>query len=499
MRMTGEDALPQGSHNTPEYTVSGLGAALRQKVESAFPHVRVRGEISGFKAASSGHLYLSLRDEGASLDAVCWRGQAARLGVQPEDGLEVIATGRLTTYPGRSRYQLVIDAPDPAGEGALLKLLEARRRKLAEEGLFDAARKRPLPAMPQVIGVITSPTGAVIRDILHRLADRFPCRVLLWPVLVQGDRAAAQIGAAIAGFAALDPAGPLPRPDLLIIARGGGSLEDLWAFNDEQLVRAVAACTIPVISAVGHETDTSLIDLAADLRAPTPTAAAEMAVPVRAELLAMLQDLARRGLAGATRLLATHDRHLRALGGGLPRPESLLQNAAQRLDDLGERFANAGRTLLRDAGRRLDGVSARLRQPEQTLGRAEERLAGLDGRLKLAVRQAWRQDARRFQAARHAARLEQAMTGLAGRHDSALTQLWARLQNVSHENVLRRGFAIVHDSARKGGIIADLGQARPGATVILQFRDGTMPARLGDTGAGVTPAGNSVGKQGRLL
>ena len=227
--MTGAESLPQDGRNTPEYTVSGLGAALRRTVEGAFPHVRVRGEISGFKAASSGHLYMSLRDESASLDAVCWRGQAGRLAMRPEDGLEVIATGRLTTYPGRSRYQLVIEALEPAGEGALLKLLEARRRKLAAEGLFDAGRKRPLPVMPATIGVVTSPTGAVIRDILHRLADRFPRHVLLWPVLVQGETAAGQIAAAIDGFNRLPEGGAVPRPDLLIVARGGGSLEDLWA------------------------------------------------------------------------------------------------------------------------------------------------------------------------------------------------------------------------------------------------------------------------------
>ena len=260
--------------NLPEFTVAELSQAVKRTIEGGFARVRVRGEVSGFKRAASGHLYMALKDEEAVLDAVCWRGVAARLALVPEDGLEVIATGRLTTYPGRSKYQIVIEQLELAGEGALLKLLEERRKKLAGEGLFDEARKQPLPFLPEVIGVVTSPTGAVIRDILHRLADRFPRPVLIWPVLVQGDGAAEQIAAAIAGFNALEDGGPVPRPDLLIVARGGGSLEDLWAFNEEVVVRAAAASAIPLISAVGHETDTTLIDFAADHRAPTPTAAA---------------------------------------------------------------------------------------------------------------------------------------------------------------------------------------------------------------------------------
>ncbi|MER2635121.1 MAG: exodeoxyribonuclease VII large subunit, partial [Rhizobiaceae bacterium] len=255
--------------NLPVVSVGELAQALKRYIEQGFETVRVRGEITGFKRAASGHLYFSLKDADACLDSVCWRMAAGRLAMSPADGLDVIATGRLTTYPDRSRYQLVVDRLEPAGEGALLKMLEERRRRLAEEGLFDADRKRPLPYLPEVIGVVTSPTGAVIRDILHRLADRFPLRVLLWPVLVQGTEAAAQIAAAIEGFNRLKQRAAVPRPDLLIVARGGGSLEDLWAFNEEIVVRAVAASEIPVISAVGHETDTTLIDVAADLRAPT--------------------------------------------------------------------------------------------------------------------------------------------------------------------------------------------------------------------------------------
>ena len=283
---------PEGD-NAPPLTVSELSGALKRSVESAFGHVRVRGEISGFKRHASGHLYFTLKDDRACLDAVIWRGGAGALAFAPEDGAEVIATGKLTTYPGRSKYQIVIDRMELAGEGALMALLDKRRRALAAEGLFDADRKRPLPFLPRVIGVVTSPTGAVIRDILHRLEDRCPTHVIVWPVPVQGEGAAAKVAEAIRGFGALAPGGPVPRPDLLIVARGGGSIEDLWAFNEEEVVRAAAESPIPLISAVGHETDTTLIDHAADLRAPTPTAAAELAVPVRLELLALLDELGR--------------------------------------------------------------------------------------------------------------------------------------------------------------------------------------------------------------
>src|SRR6186713_2865137 len=273
--------------NAPEFTVSELSSALKRTVEDAYGHVRVRGEISGFRGPhSSGHCYFALKDESAKIEAVIWKSALYRMRFKPQEGLEVIATGKLTTYPGSSKYQIVIEALEPAGIGALMALMEERKRKLAAEGLFDEARKQLLPWLPEVIGVVTSPTGAVIRDILHRLADRFPRHVLLWPVAVQGENAAAQVVAAIRGFNSLVPGGPVPRPDLIIVARGGGSLEDLMAFNEEAVVRAAAASRIPLISAVGHETDTTLIDFTSDRRAPTPTAAAEMAVPVRLELVA---------------------------------------------------------------------------------------------------------------------------------------------------------------------------------------------------------------------
>src|SRR5882762_858873 len=309
--------------NLPEYTVSELSMALKRRIEESFSYVRVRGEISGFKRHSSGHCYLALKDADAVLDAVCWRGTALRLTLKPEDGMEVVCTGRLTTFPGRSKYQLVLDTMELAGVGALLKLLEERKQRLAAEGLFAESRKRRLPFLPAVIGVVTSPSGAVIRDILHRLADRFPRHVLIWPVAVQGDGAAAQVAAAIAGFNAIASGGPIPRPDLLIVARGGGSLEDLMPFNEEIVVRAAAESTIPLISAVGHETDVTLIDFVADRRAPTPTAAAEMAVPVRAELIAEVASLARRTLACWARGQDARRTELRAAARALPSLDQL--------------------------------------------------------------------------------------------------------------------------------------------------------------------------------
>src|SRR5437763_2840629 len=284
--------------NIPEWTVSELSAALKKTVEDAFGYVRVRGEISGFRGPhSSGHCYFALKDEGAKIEAVIWKSALARMRIKPEEGLEVIATGRLSTYPTKSTYQIIVEALEPAGLGALMALLEQRKRQLAAEGLFDEARKQLIPFLPSRIGVVTSASGAVIRDILHRLADRFPRPVLVWPVRVQGEGSAAEVAAAIEGFNALPESGPVSRPDLIIVARGGGSLEDLWSFNEEIVVRAAAASMIPLISAVGHETDVTLIDFAADRRAPTPTAAAEMAVPVRSKLLLETDSLARRALA----------------------------------------------------------------------------------------------------------------------------------------------------------------------------------------------------------
>src|SRR5690349_22521695 len=319
--------------NAPEFTVSELSSALKRTVEDRFGFVRVRGEISGFRGPhSSGHCYFALKDENAKIEAVIWKGTFGRMRVKPEEGLEVIARGKLTTFAGSSKYQIVIDSLEPAGLGALMALLEARRAKLAAEGLFDEARKQLLPYLPEVIGVVTSPTGAVIRDILHRLADRFPRHVIVWPVKVQGDGSAEQVAAAIRGFNALPDGGRIRKPDLLIVARGGGSLEDLWSFNEEIVVRAAAESMIPLISAVGHETDITLIDFAADKRAPTPTAAAEMAVPVRSELIAEVESLTRRVSVCWLRAQENRRNELRAAARALPSASELLAIPRQRLD-----------------------------------------------------------------------------------------------------------------------------------------------------------------------
>ena len=362
--------------NAPPLSITEISAILKRTVEDRFSFVRLRGELSGVKRAASGHFYCSLKDEGARIDGVMWRGSAQRLSFLPEDGVEVIVTGKLTTYPGRSTYQIVIERMEIAGEGALLALLAKTKARLEAEGLFAAERKRALPFLPRVIGVVTSPTGAVIRDILHRLADRFPSHVLVWPVLVQGQGAAEQIAAAVRGFSAIQPGGPVPRPDLVIVARGGGSIEDLWAFNEEIVVRAIADCSIPIISAVGHETDTTLADFAADLRAPTPTAAAEIAVPVREELLAQLIELTLRKRRSVVRPVALGRERLEARVQRLPRAEALLSPYAQRVDDLGERLRRGlGERIVFSRGA-LQRDSARLSAPllVARLDRARDRL-----------------------------------------------------------------------------------------------------------------------------
>lgn len=455
MTSLSQAASPATPSNVPEFSVSEISQALKRTVEGEFGHVRVRGEISGFKQAASGHLYMTLKDEQANLDAVCWRGTAGRLSVRPEDGLEIVATGRLTTYPGRSKYQIVIESVELAGEGALLKLLEERRKQLAAEGLFDAARKRDLPFLPKVIGVVTSPTGAVIRDILHRLADRFPRHVLLWPVLVQGDGAAMQVASAIAGFNALAPEGPVPRPDLLIVARGGGSLEDLWAFNEEAVVRAAAASDIPLISAVGHETDTTLIDFASDRRAPTPTAAAEMAVPVRAELLAQVTDDSRRLIGAMHRLVEERRLRLDGLRRGLPDPRTVIESGAQRLDDRVERLGNAIRGWLRQKGQQLEVAGNRM--PQRTL---DEQIArGRDRSHDLA--------------ARLGQQVERRLSDAGRRLDAA----GALLNSLSYKRVLERGFTMVQTP--DGTPVTSVAKAEPGTEVSIRFHDGAAPARIG--------------------
>ncbi len=360
--------------NSPPLSVSELSGALKRTIESAFGQVRVRGEISGFKRHNSGHCYFTLKDENACIDAVIWRTSAAILAFRPEDGAEVVATGRLTTYPGRSKYQIVVDRMELAGEGALLALLEKRRKALAAEGLFDAGRKRKLPFLPRVIGVVTSPTGAVIRDILHRLEDRCPTRVILWPVPVQGEGASARIAAAIRGFATFEP-----QPDLLIVARGGGSIEDLWPFNEEEVVRAAAESPIPLISAVGHETDTTLIDHAADLRAPTPTAAAELAVPVRSELFGQLAELRHRAQHCLSRRIERSRERFDLTVCRWPEPQTIFAPMAQRIDDLGERLPRSLASRAGHARADLNLIAGRLRRDliDQRIARLSERLSAV--------------------------------------------------------------------------------------------------------------------------
>ena len=369
--------------NAQAMSVSELSLALKRTVEDRFGHVRVRGEISGFKRAASGHIYFCLKDDNARLDAVMWKGGAARLPFAPEDGLEVVATGKLTTYAGRSNYQIVVDNLEVAGEGAMMLLFEKLKARLAAEGLFAPERKKKLPSLPRTIGVVTSPTGAVIRDILHRLADRFPTHVIVWPVLVQGEGSAAQIARAVNEFSAMPQDGPATRPDLVIVARGGGSIEDLWAFNDEAVVRAVANCTIPIISAVGHETDTTLCDFAADLRAPTPTAAAEIAVPVRSDLLQRVGQLGLRMANNVRKHVDLAAERLEAQRRLMPRLSDLAAPHQQRTDDLAERLRQSLRTRVGKAEIAYSGPAMML-HPRLLTRRIEQGQQRLDGLTRLA-------------------------------------------------------------------------------------------------------------------
>ncbi len=525
-----ESAIP--SANAPEFTVSELSGALKRAIEDRFGYVRVRGEISGYRGPhSSGHVYFSLKDANARLDAVIWKGVFGRMRVKPEEGLEVVATGKITTFPGKSAYQIIVESLEPAGVGALMALLEARRRKLAEEGLFDAARKQLLPYLPRVIGVVTSPTGAVIRDILHRLADRFPVHVLVWPVRVQGETSAAEVAQAIRGFNALAPDGAIPRPDLLIVARGGGSLEDLWSFNEEIVVRAAAESEIPLIAAVGHETDWTLIDHAADVRAPTPTAAAELSVPVRAELLATLADLDGRLRRAILRLAERRRAELRALVRALPSGEAILAMPRQRLDaalaSLRSRsrarfdarslaVALLSRRLARQSPRaRLASLRERQRGLVQRLARAaaaltarprealrqaasnfvrearlergarEDRLAAAARRLgALTLVEGRRAQERTRTLAQFEARLRRALTTAQQRRLTRLAAAAQVLSAVSYRSVLARGFALVRDAA--GAPLRRASAIAPYQPLRIEFADGEIAATADGTGGGPT-------------
>ncbi len=482
--------------NLPEYTVTELSSAVKRSIEDGFAFVRVRGELGRVSRPQSGHLYLDLKDDRAVLSGVIWKGVASRLRIQPEQGMEVIATGKLTTFPGQSRYQIVIDSLEPAGVGALMALYEERKKKLAAEGLFAPERKQELPFLPKVIGVVTSPSGAVIRDILHRLRDRFPSHVLVWPTLVQGKGAEDKIAAAIEGFNALPEGGEIPRPDLLIVARGGGSLEDLWCFNEEVVARAAAASAIPLISAVGHETDTTLIDYASDRRAPTPTAAAEMATPVRSELLTELLNKERRMIAAVSQGFDRRRTALVSAGRGLGRPTDLLGPSTQRLDRVGDQLraalrARLDRAAARLAGARLSPQALRQRQTQDhvRLQHLGSRLsASLSVRVNTAVAKVVslrlphaglrrRADEARSVVSERWRRLHQA--GLAAnqvrsRRIAATGQL---LQSLSYENVLKRGYAIIRDEA--GGVVRSAAEGSEGAGIAIRFADGERAAILG--------------------
>jgi exodeoxyribonuclease VII large subunit len=493
--------------NAPEFTVTELSSALKRTVEDRFGHVRVRGEITGFRGPhSSGHCYFALKDEGAKIEAVVWKFAHARMRFKPQEGLEVIATGKLTTYPGSSKYQIVIEALEPAGIGALMALMEERKKKLGAEGLFDEARKQLLPWLPEVIGVVTSPTGAVIRDILHRLEDRFPRHVLVWPVKVQGDGSAEQVAAAIRGFNALPEQGRIPRPDVLIVARGGGSLEDLWSFNEEIVVRAAAESMIPLISAVGHETDITLIDFAADKRAPTPTAAAEMAVPVRSELMIEVASLARRTSVCWLRGQESRRNELRAAARALPAASDLLAIPRQRLDAAAGALPRALKTNTHVHFRQFAAASARLtlRVLHAQIAQADHRLVVSAERLTLSARSLLRRRRDRYdglsarlqasklanaQAQRHAiARDRERIQRLVERARRALLtslqRLSARVDHsgqlltaLSYRSVLARGFALVRDEA--GRPLHNAASIGPQAALSIEFADGHVAATAG--------------------
>jgi exodeoxyribonuclease VII large subunit len=516
-------AMPQAApvSNTPELTVSELSAALKRTVEDRFGYVRVRGEISNYRGPhSSGHAYFCLKDQGARLDAVVWKTTLQRLKTKPEEGLEIIATGRVTTFPGKSSYQIVIDAIEPAGIGALMALLDERRRRLTAEGLFDAARKRPIPYLPNVIGVVTSPTGAVIRDIVHRIRDRFPRRVIVWPVRVQGETSAAEVSAAIRGFNALETG--FPRPDVLIVARGGGSLEDLLGFSEELVVRATAEGLIPLISAIGHETDTTLIDFAADLRAPTPTGAAEKCVPVRAELMDGVNNVGARLAAASHRNAERRRSDLRALSRALPNAEKVLAGPRQRVDAAAQRLAsrvsaglNERRLRISEAAHllarhspqaefaaargRLDGAAKRLvsaygatlRFAAQRNTNDRARLASLTQRLGARAQSTL--DIKHERVIAVQTRMLRAQKACDERRRDKLASLAQLLGTLGYRQVLARGFALVRDAG--GRPLRRVAELEPGDRLSLQFADGYMPAVAGEAPGRLRPAPRRAARQ----
>lgn len=515
---TGEILSEPVTSNVTEFSVSEISGQLKRLVEDTFGRVRIRGEIAGYRGPhSSGHMYFALKDDKARIEAVVWRGVAGRLKHRPEEGMEVIATGKLTTYPGSSKYQIVIDQIEPAGAGALMALLEERKKKLEAEGLFAEDRKKPLPYLPMVVGVITSPTGAVIRDILHRISDRFPLHVLVWPVRVQGETTGAEVANAINGFNALEPGTAVPRPDVLIVARGGGSVEDLWGFNDEAVVRAAANSAIPLVSAVGHETDWTLIDLAADIRAPTPTGAAEFVVPVRGELEAHIATLSARLGSALSRFMENRRTALRAAMRGLPSPDSLFAIQNQRMDAVSMRLNHGlvsaiqvkSASFGRIAGRLGPSLlTAPIRHNRQKLDFAISRLAGAQGSRIEAKRSALqrlrlnpalltvplREARRKFDHSSHS--LANLRQGGMERYRSRLNQAGRLLSSYSHEKTLERGFALVRDG--NGAVITRSAQTKPKAGYSVAFADGMIDVvRLdGSSPAKKPPASASTRKNG---
>lgn len=493
-----EDPAPAG--NSPEYTVSELSGAVKRVIEGEFGLVRVRGEIGRVSRPASGHLYFDLKDDRSVIAAISWKGQVAKMQVRPEEGMEVVATGRMTTFPGQSKYQLIVEDVAPAGAGALMAMLEKRKAQLQAEGLFDAAGKKKIPFLPEVIGVITSPSGAVIRDILHRLRDRFPRRVLIWPVAVQGQSCAPEVAAAIRGFNAIAPGGTIPRPDVLIVARGGGSMEDLWGFNEEIVVRAAALSAIPLISAVGHETDTTLIDFAADIRAPTPTAAAEMAVPVRLDLQAAVDDLGARLSRAVAQGLTLRGQRVRDLSRALPRVDALLTTPTQRMDAVAGRLA-AGLSLAvsrkrsvfeRRAGavsaqslisaiaqrhevlvRRGDALDARI---ERRLDQIRARSDNWGGRLTPSLARMIGSASRDIAQGKRAvddltARLESSIKQRLTDSSSRIDALDRMRQTLGYAETLRRGFAVVWAD----GVVAPDRMSAEAATLFeIEFHDGRL-------------------------
>lgn len=485
---------PQDGLNSPEFSVTELSGAIKRVIEGEFGHVRIRGEVGRVSRPRSGHIYLDLKDDKSVISGVIWKGVSAKLETQPEEGMEVIATGRVTTFGGQSKYQIVIEDIKPAGMGALMALLEKRKKMLAAEGLFEPSRKRPLPYLPEIIGVVTSPSGAVIRDILHRLRDRFPRKVLIWPVAVQGAKCAPEVVRAIEGFNALTPGGALPRPDLLIVARGGGSVEDLWGFNEESVARAAAASQIPLISAVGHETDTTLIDFVSDKRAPTPTAAAELAVPVRHELAAWLETQEARMGQMLSQGLTRRGQRLRDMARALPRPETLLDGPRQRLDRAAEKLEPALIAGVQRRRVRLADVSGSLRPAtlKRLLENDQRRLASLAARLDPALMRTIAAKRDRFETRAKAFRPE-ALAQDQKRKSETLAQITLRLseagqrqtrnwrqkidaldrlrETLSYKSTLARGYAVVRGD---GAVVTGTAAAKKAAMLEIEFADGRV-------------------------